>query len=249
MLFVRSSLFALGYVVSILAFSPLSVMTFVLPFEQRYAFISQWSRFNLWWLKLTCNLRYVVEGQENIPKQNAIVLCKHQSAWETLALQHIFPPQVWILKRELLWIPFFGWGLAMLEPIAIERKNARKAIKQLLEQGAERLTKGRWVVVFPEGTRIPPGQRGQYHLGGARLAHKTAYPVVPVAHNAGEYWPRKSFIKHPGVIRLCIGPVIESKDRSANEINALAEQWIESKMREISGVPLIDSSPPSLQKG
>lgn len=230
----RSLLFSLGMGVSTLIFAPLSVMTFPFPFAVRYGFISQWARFNLWWLEKTCRLSYKVAGQENIPASNAIIFCKHQSAWETLALQRIFPPQVWVLKRELLWLPLFGWGLAMLEPIAIDRKSGKQAIRQLLEQGARRLQDGRWVVIFPEGTRIAPGHKGRYAPGGAILAENTGYPVVPVAHNAGEFWPRRGFIKRPGVIQIVIGPAIETSGRRAEEINQLAEAWVEGKMQEIS---------------
>lgn len=234
MLILRSLLFSLGMALSTLVFAPLSLLTFPLPLRQRYAFITQWSRFNLWWLAVTCNLRYTVEGRENIPATNGIILCKHQSAWETLALQRVFPPQVWLLKRELLWVPFFGWGLAMLGPIAINRKAGKKALRQLREQGAQRLASGLWVVIFPEGTRVAPGEKRPYAPGGAMLAHHTGYPVVPVAHNAGEFWPRRGFIKRPGTIRLVIGPAIASTGRSASQINAEAEAWIENKAHEIS---------------
>lgn len=234
MLALRSLLFSIGYILSTIAFSFPSVLTFPFPFSWRYRFITQWSRFNLWWLKVTCGLRYQVHGLENIPATNAIVLSKHQSTWETLALQLIFPDQSWLIKRELLWIPFFGWGIAMLEPIAIDRSAKRKALTQLLEQGAARLKQGRWIVIFPEGTRMPPGQRGNYRLGGARLAAATGYPVVPVAHNAGEHWPKRSFIKTPGVIHIWIGPPIATQGRSAEEINRLTEEWIENKMAEIT---------------
>lgn len=230
----RSLLFMFGYVVSTLVFAPLSVMTFPLPFQARYAFISQWARFNLWWLRVICGLSFSVEGQENIPQQNGIILCKHQSAFETLALQSIFPPQVWLLKRELLWIPFFGWGLAMLEPIAIHRGAKQQALMKLINDGIKRLQDGRWVVIFPEGTRLAPGEERPFALGGALLAERSAYPVVPVAHNAGEYWPKRSFIKRPGVIRIVIGPVIDTHGRTAKEINSLAKTWIDVKMREIS---------------
>lgn len=222
--------------ISLLAFAPLSVLTFPFPFKARYLFITQWARFNLWWLEKTCRLSYQVSGRENIPASNAIILCKHQSAWETLALQRIFPPQIWLLKRELLWIPLFGWGLAMLEPIAIDRKAGKKAMRQLLEQGAARLQAGRWVVIFPEGTRMAPGKKGRYAPGGALLAENSGFPVVPVAHNAGEFWPRRGFIKRPGVIQVVIGPVIASKGKSAAEINAATEEWIENKMREIADI-------------
>lgn len=234
MLILRSLLFSLGMALSTLVFAPLSLLTLPLPLRQRYAFISQWARFNLWWLAVTCNLRYTVEGRENIPDTTCIILCKHQSAWETLALQRVFPPQVWLLKRELLWVPFFGWGLAMLKPIAINRKAGKQALRQLREQGAQRLAAGMWVVIFPEGTRVAPGEKRPYAPGGAMLAHHTGHPVVPVAHNAGEFWPRHGFIKRPGTIRLVIGPAITSTGRSASEINAEAEAWIENKACEIS---------------
>jgi 1-acyl-sn-glycerol-3-phosphate acyltransferase len=238
MIVLRSSLFLLGMGITILLFAPLSVLTFPFPFNTRYQFITQWARFNLWWLDKTCRLSYQVSGEENIPTTNAIILCKHQSAWETLALQRIFPPQIWLLKRELLWIPFFGWGLAMLEPIAIDRKSGKKAMRQLLEQGVARLQAGRWVVIFPEGTRIAPGKKGRYAPGGALLAESSGYPVVPVAHNAGEFWPRRGFLKQPGIIQVIIGPVIVSKGKSAAEINAAVETWIEEKMQEISNKKL-----------
>lgn len=237
MLFIRSLLFACGMALSTLVFAPLAVLTFPFPFRVRYRFITQWARFNLWWLERTCRLRYRVVGRENIPAGNAIVFCKHQSAWETLALQNIFPPQVWLLKRELLWIPFFGWGLAMLEPIAIDRRSGRKAVTQLLEQGRKRLADGRWVIIFPEGTRVPPGQTGRYGIGGAVLAAQTGYPVVPVAHNAGEFWPRRSFIKRPGTITVVIGPPIETRGKSAEQIREEARAWIEGTMREIEARP------------
>ena len=220
--------------VSTVIFAPLAVLTFPLPFYQRYWFISRWTMFNLFMLEKLCRLRFEVEGGANIPAQSAIIFCKHQSTWETFALQKIFPPQVWILKRELLWMPFFGWGLAMLEPIAIDRKSGRKAVMQLLEQGAQRLQNGRWVVVFPEGTRVAPGARRRYGIGGALLAEKTGHLIVPVAHNAGEYWPRRGFIKRPGTILLVIGPIIDPDGLAAEQINKLAEDWIETTMQRIT---------------
>lgn len=233
MLFFRSLLFALGMWSSTLVFAPLAVLTFPFEFPIRYAFITRWARFNLWWLRLTCRLDYQVRGQENIPAGNAIVFCKHQSAWETLALQKIFPPQVWLLKRELLWVPFFGWGLAMLEPIAIDRGAGRKAVEQLVRQGKERLTDGRWVVIFPEGTRVPPRETGRYGIGGAVLAAKSGYPVIPVAHNAGEFWPRRGFIKRPGTISVVVGPAIESRGKTAEMIKEEAKEWIERNTRAL----------------
>ncbi|MFA7095772.1 MAG: lysophospholipid acyltransferase family protein [Gammaproteobacteria bacterium] len=234
MVIVRSLVFSFGWAILTVVFGVASLFTVMLPFTYRYRIISQWSRMTLRWLKISCGLDYQVEGREHIPQGNAIIFCKHQSTWETLVLQEIFPIQVWVLKRELLWIPFFGWGLALLRPIAINRKEGRKAMMQLLEQGIERLRQGLWVVIFPEGTRVAPGQRGQYHKGGAMLAQRSGVPVVPVAHNAGEFWPRHSIRKYPGTIRVVIGPPIATEGRTAAEINRLAEEWIEGTMRTIS---------------
>lgn len=155
-------------------------------------------------------------------------------------LQEVFPPLVWVLKRELLWIPFFGWGLAVLNPIAINRKAGRHAMHQVVEQGTQRLNAGRWVVVFPEGTRVPPGTRGRYRAGGALLATESGYPVVPVAHNAGEYWAKGQFLKRPGTIRVVVGPLIQSRGRKPEEILAEAQDWIESTMARISTVAYPD---------
>lgn len=233
MIFLRSLLFALGMSVSILVFAPLALFTFPLPLARRYAFITQWARFNLWWLRLTCRLDFIVEGAERLPPGPAIVFCKHQSAWETLALQRVFPHQVWLLKRELLWIPLFGWGLALLDPIAIDRKAGRQAITKLVEQGRRHLDAGHWVIIFPEGTRVAPGETGRYGIGGPALAEASAYPIVPVAHNAGSFWPRRGFLKRPGTVRMVIGPTIETRGKRAEEIRDEARTWIETATREI----------------
>ncbi len=233
MLLLRSLLFQFGMSLSTLLYAIPSALSRVLPFPQRYRFISSWSRFNLWWLKLSCKLDFKIIGLENIPEQPAIILCKHQSAWETLALQQVFPAQVWVLKRELLWIPFFGWGLAALEPIAIDRSSGHKAIRQIIDQGRARLNDGRWIVIFPEGTRIPPGETGRYGIGGAVVAEKTQATVIPVAHNAGYFWPKRGFIKQPGTITLSIGPAINSEGKTAEEIREQAKQWIETECQRI----------------
>ena len=235
MQYLKSTLFNLVMLVSVILYTIPSLLTFPLPFEKRYAFISQWARFNLWALEKICGIRFDVRGAENIPAGAAIIMSKHQSTWETLAFQVIFPAQVWVLKRELLYLPFFGWGLAMLEPIAIDRNAKTKAMEQVLEQGAERLRKGRWVVVFPEGTRIPPGKKGRYKLGGAKLAEHTGVQAVPVAHNAGEFWAKRQYLKAPGTIQVVIGPPIDPKGKDATEINAAAEAWIENEMLQITG--------------
>jgi 1-acyl-sn-glycerol-3-phosphate acyltransferase len=226
----RSLLFTLGQWLFTLIFSLLAILTFPLRPITRYRIISIWARSMLWWLRVTCGVRYRVLGRENIPDTPSIILSKHQSAWETLAFQQIFPPQVWVLKRELLWVPFFGWGLAMTSPIAINRSAGREALKQLVSQGKDRLIKGFCVVIFPEGTRMAPGTKGKYHIGGAWLATHTSTTVVPVAHNAGEFWPKNSFIKKPGIITVSIGKTIQSTGLKPDELNRQVECWIEQEM-------------------
>jgi 1-acyl-sn-glycerol-3-phosphate acyltransferase len=233
----RATLFALGLYASTVLFAPLALLTLPLDLGARCRFISLYARFNLWWLARTCRLGFRVEGREHVPATPALVMAKHQSAWETLALQTVFQPHVWVLKRELLRVPLFGWGLAMLEPIAIDRKAGRRAMDQVVREGADRLGRGLWVVVFPEGTRVAPGTRGRYHIGGAILAERTGAPIVPVAHNAGEYWPRRSFRKRPGTIRMVIGPPIPSAGRRASEILREVETWIEETTARISAPP------------
>ena len=220
---------------SALVYAPLAVLSFPFPLLARYRFITQWARFQLWLLRHLCRLDYQIEGGGNLPPGPAIVFSKHQSAWETLAYQLILPPFVWVLKRELLWIPLFGWGLAMLRPIAIKRGAGRRAIDQVVKQGTDRLAAGLWVLIFPEGTRLPPRTRRKYKQGGATLAAESGYPVVPIAHNAGSFWPRRGFVKRPGVVRVAIGPVIESRGRSAAEITKLSEDWIEGTMARLEG--------------
>lgn len=204
------------------------------PYSVRYAYITRWAQLSIWLLGVICNLKYEVRGQENIPSGAAIIFCKHQSMWETMALQRIFPPQLWVVKQELFWVPFFGWALWMLESIPIDRGSGTKAIKQIVRKGRQRLNRGRWVVIYPEGTRVAPGVRQKYKIGGAILAEKSGFPVVPVAHNAGEYWSRRSLTKKPGVIQVVIGPVIYTKGKTASEINAIAEEFIEGTMQEIT---------------
>ncbi len=231
---IRSALYAGGSAVSIVVWALLSLLTAPLPLRLRYRFITLWTRFNLRWLRWTCGLRHEVRGVENIPPGPAIVMSKHQSAWETMGLQLIFPPQTWVLKRGLLWVPFFGWALALLRPVAIDRKAGRRAVEQLVEQGTRRLRAGLWLVIFPEGTRVAPGRTGRYRIGGAVLAQRSGYPIVPVAHNAGDYWPRRGFLKRPGVIQVVIGPPVDPHDKGVEEIIAEVRDRIEGEMPAIS---------------
>jgi 1-acyl-sn-glycerol-3-phosphate acyltransferase len=233
-LWLRSLAFWIVFPVSIVVYAVLLLFTFPFALSTRWKLLQTWVHFILWWLRVTCRLTHEVSGTGNIPSGAAIVFSKHQSTWETIALQQIFPMQVWVAKRELLWIPFFGWGLALMKCIAIRRGSGRAAIRQLVAQGKERLDEGIWIVIFPEGTRIPPGQTGHYRIGGAILAEHSGYPIVPVAHNAGEYWSRRSFIKRPGVIQVRIGKPIESTDKSAQQLLDEAAGWIEDRMTEIT---------------
>jgi len=234
MIWLRSALFALGLLVTTPIYSVIALATFPLHPVTRYRIISGWSVIMLFWLKVTCGIRYRVIGAENIPTTPTIILSKHQSAWETLAFQSIFPPQVWVLKRELLRVPFFGWGLAMTSPVAIDRSAGREALKQLVEQGKDRLQRGFWVVIFPEGTRIKPGERGKYNIGGAWLATHTGTAVLPVAHNAGEFWGKGAFVKRPGTITVSIGKPIDPKGLKTADVNQQVEDWIEAEMLRLA---------------
>jgi 1-acyl-sn-glycerol-3-phosphate acyltransferase len=229
-LFLRSLLFALGMLIISPIFALLVV--FIAPFCSNVAcsrMASYWARCSLFWLKLTCNLGFEVRGRENIPNHPSIILCKHQSAWETIALQVIFPPQIWVLKRELMYIPILGWAWWAMNAIPIDRSAGREALKKLVMHGKDRLAKGLWVVIFPEGTRIAPGTRSKYHIGGAWLAAQTQTAVVPVAHNAGLFWRKNAFLKYPGTIVLSIGKPIETAGLKADALNQQVEDWIESE--------------------
>lgn len=233
-LFIRSLIFSIYSVTSLCLYSFVMMFTFILPVKKRYVAIRAYLRAYVWVLAKVCHIDYVVHGLENIPKdRNGVFMSKHQSTWETFYLPIIFHDAVAIAKRELLWIPFFGWSFAASQPITINRNNKSSAMQQIITKGKKRLDQGRWIMVFPEGTRVAPGEVGHYKLGGARLAVATGYPVVPVAHNAGCFWPRRRFIKQPGTIQVVIGPIIETRDRSAEEVLELAKQWIESTMQRI----------------
>jgi 1-acyl-sn-glycerol-3-phosphate acyltransferase len=195
---------------------------------------SFWSRVNLWGLDKICGLKYSLKGAENIPSESCIVFAKHQSAWETIALVSLIPgPKSWVLKRELLFVPFLGWIMWYFKPIAINRKSGHRSIDQIIEQGTKRLNSGCKIIVFPEGTRVAPGTHKRYGVGGAVLAEKTGYPVLPVAHNAGVFWRRRDLRKYPGTIDVVIGQLIETKGLEASEINAKAEAWIESTVAQL----------------
>jgi len=229
----RSALFALALVVVTPPYALIALATFALPRLTRYRIISGWSRLVVRLARAICGIRWTVQGREHLPADPAVILAKHQSAWETLAFQEIFPPQVLVLKKELLWLPFFGWGLALMSPIAIDRANGRAALRDIARRGRERLAQGFWVVIFPEGTRVRVGEKRAYHQGGAWLAAQCGVPVVPVAHNAGRLWPKNAFLKRPGIVTVRIGPPIPTAGRDAKQISADAEAWIEGEQRTL----------------
>lgn len=233
MTFLRSLLFALIQGAFTIPYGLLAPLLFPLPPLVRYRIMRLWGVFMVWLARWVLGIRYRVSGLEHLPKGACVVLSKHQSAWETIAFQLFMPPLSFVLKKELLKIPFFGWGLAMTSPIAIDRAAGREALKTLEAQGMRRLAQGFWVVVFPEGSRMPPGQKGKYNVGGAWLAVKAGVPVLPVAHNAGRLWGKNAFIKRPGLITVVIGAPIPTAGRKATEVNAEAEAWIERQMASL----------------
>jgi 1-acyl-sn-glycerol-3-phosphate acyltransferase len=208
-----------------------------LPFRQLYGFARAWARWHLWLGRVLCGLRWTVEGREHIPREGAhISMWKHTSAWETIAQMVVFPPQAWVYKHELHWIPLVGWAAWLLKGIAINRGAGHRAVNQVLDQGRERLAAGIWILIFPEGTRVEPGQTRKYGLSGALLASQTGALILPVAHNAGDFWSRRGLLKRPGHIRVVIGPPIETAGRDPRELNREVETWIEGKMCEL-GAP------------
>ena len=235
---IRSFLFYL-YLVPITITSAVLCLV-ITPFtttEQRYALVRYWSFINLWMLDKVCNIQYRVIGMEHIQECGArpmILLSKHQSAWETIVYPYLFPRTLcFVSKRELLWLPFFGWVLASLEMIAINRGDREAARSALTVQGKQHLAQGQWIAIFPEGTRTPVGSYRPYRKGGFRLAIATNTDIIPVAQNAGNVWPRNSFRKYPGLVTVSIGPAISVQGKTEEQIQAEVETWIEGEMHRI----------------
>ncbi|HZX28720.1 MAG TPA: lysophospholipid acyltransferase family protein [Telluria sp.] len=206
-----------------------------LPYSQRYWVTSRWNKFVIWLAKVVCGIDYRIKGYENLPDTPAVLLCKHQSAWETIFMIAAMPrPLVYVFKREILWIPFFGWGMALLRMIPINRRQGKNAFQQVVRRGRERLADGQWIIMFPEGTRIPVGKKGKYKSGGSRLAIETNTAVVPIALNSGECWPKNSFLKVPGVVTVSVGKPISPENHTPETLMQEVENWIESEMRVIS---------------
>ncbi len=230
-LFLRSTLFALGFWLSFIVYLPALPVVQCLPLRKRFVILRGWNWLVIGWLRLTCGVRWRVEGE--VPEGGGVILANHQSSWETIFLPLVVLGPAFVLKRELLRVPIFGWGLALAKPIAIDRAAGRDALKQILTQGRQALAQGRWVVVFPEGTRTAPGKLAPFKPGGAMLATQNGARVLPIAHNAGCAWPRGSFIKYPCTITFRIGPVIETAGRSAGEVNAEVEAWVRAQLRDM----------------
>lgn len=234
MLLLRSLLFQTWFFGSVVVFAIVVLLVWPFPLNVRFAVARSWGRGMLWAGRFFCGLDYRIEGIENIPGKPSVIMSKHSTVFETYAQLVFFPAQSWVVKRELLWAPLFGWALAALRPIAIDRSAGRNAVVQVIRQGKERLAGGLFVTIYPEGTRVAPGTTRKYGISGAALAQEADVRIVPVAHNAGDFWPRRSVIKRPGLIRMCIGTPITPGSAPPREINLIVQDWIESKMREIS---------------
>lgn len=222
-----------------------------LPFRARYRLVIQtWCRGAIWLARVVAGIRYEVQGLENIPAQPCVILAKHQSTWETFFLSALFEPLSQVVKRELLYVPFFGWAMAMLKPIAIDRSNPKTALRQVARRGHACLENNTWVLIFPEGTRLPCGQMGKFSRSGAALAVNAARPVLPIAHNAGRHWPRHGWAKYPGTIRVVIGPLMQPCGEGAqaiNELNERAQQWVAQTQQQIDSDQPLASGQSSLQ--
>lgn len=235
MIIIRSIAYFLMMVISIIIFGlAMSTVGLLLPLSVRDWLSQAWGNTNLWLMRMILGLKYRITGSENLPKAAAIIMSKHQSSWETISLKGLLgKQQSWVLKRELMWIPIFGWALASIPTIAINRNAGRQALKQIIQKGTKLLNDNRIVVIFPEGTRTAPGQKRKYGIGGAMLAEKSGYPVIPIAHNAGVFWKRRGLKKFPGTIDVVIGKPIETKGLKAGDINRRVEEWIETRVADL----------------
>jgi len=234
-LFLRSLTFAILVALLTVVWAFVCMLVAPLPYNKRYWVTARWNVTVIWLGKVLCGMRYQVKGVENLPDEPVVLLSKHQSAWETIFYLMYMPrPLVFVFKKELHYIPFFGWGLALLRMIPIDRSKGKDAFAHVVIQGKKRLANGQWIIMFPEGTRIPVGEKGFYKGGGARLAIETQATVVPLAMNSGDCWPKNSFIKKPGLITVSIGKPIAVEGKTAVELMQEVEAWIESEMRVIS---------------
>jgi len=233
----RSTVFVvLGFAFGVI-YAAGALLCFWAPRDFLWGFVTSYCRLALWLGETLCGLKVVAEGREHLPEGPCVLMIKHSSALETYGHVPFFPRTSWVLKKEMFWIPVFGWALKILfKPIAIDRKRGGSAVKQVIEQGKEKLSQGTWVTVFPEGTRMAPGETRKYGISGAALAKEAGVLIVPVAHNAGDFWQRRELTKRPGTVRLCIGPPVDPSTQSPKDTNLIVQEWIEGKMNEISRV-------------
>jgi 1-acyl-sn-glycerol-3-phosphate acyltransferase len=231
----RSLLFLSFGFATICMFAVTALFLFWAPRDFLWQFVLVYCRLTLWAGDFFCGMKVVVEGKENIPATPSVIMIKHTTTLETYGHVPMFPRTAWVLKREIIWMPIFGWAIGLLfRPIAIRRSARGTAVKQVIEQGKQKLAEGTWVTIFPEGTRVPPGETRRYGVSGAALAQEANVPIVPVAHNAGDLWKRLEFTKRPGTVRFVIGPPISAQGRPPRETNLVVQEWIENKMLEIS---------------
>lgn len=233
MILFRSVVFTVIMFISVVPYSFVVVFSRLFGASASYFQARLWVRFTLWMCKQLCKLDFTLEGQEHMPDQASVVFLKHSSAYETLAQFIFFPRQSWILKQEIMWAPFLGWAVATVSPIAINRRGGRSAVEQVITKGKRKLELGIWMMIFPEGTRSAPGKSGRYGLSGCLLAQESNCLIVPVAHNAGDFWPRRGWRKKPGTIRFVIGPPIDPAGRDPREVTEEIKTWIETKVAEI----------------
>jgi len=232
---IRSSIYYLFMIPSLIFLFIILVLLSPFAYKYRAGLAQSWALLQMWLLKVCCGLTYEIQGEENLPSDPYIALPKHQSTWETIASNFLFRQPAWIFNKELFMIPFFGWGLYLTKSVGINRGTPRAALNQLVAKGGALLKQGRTMVIFPEGTRVLPGDQAKFEPGGSLLAVKTGVQVVPVALNAGEFWPKESFRKYPGHIKVIIGPVIEAKGLKARELNDKVESWMKKTMKENFG--------------
>jgi len=234
MQFVLSLIFTIYMMLSACVFGLVMTLCFWLPYRAQFEIARTWARLLFWLLDKLCGLNFVVEGRERIPAGNHIVMSNHTSAWETVAQFLIFPPQVWVLKRELLWIPFIGWGLKLLRPISINRGAGHRAVNQVVDQGKARLADGLWIVIFPEGTRVVAGDKRKYGVSGALLATAAHKFVVPLSHNAGDFWVRRGILKKRGTVRVVIGEPIAASGKDPRRLNEEVRESIDAGLARIA---------------
>ncbi|MAD57433.1 MAG: 1-acyl-sn-glycerol-3-phosphate acyltransferase [Porticoccus sp.] len=235
--FSRSTLFYAFYVVVIVLFGTfISIFGIIIPIKKRQNIATFANVIIIKWLQISCGVKFKVYGIENIPNKPCVILSKHQSGWETFYLQRLLRPASTILKKELFWIPFFGWALYFMRPIAIDRSNPKEALQQILSQGLKRLSNGQNVLIYPEGTRVEPGEIGRYGRSGAALAIAADVPILPISHNAGRCWPKHSFLKRSGTIHVVIGNIIQTKNMKSKNLTEHVKNVIETSQKKIKNL-------------